>query len=147
MAVNVLFYELTNPIRKDLYVGFPIHKFQWSSNITYYNVLKFSDDPTVGLSITILIKWRTLMELGLNDRNSSIGLHKWNQGIQIYPRNVRGSLSPRAAAGGSWQPRHAGKLTISKKLPNFTKMKIAVSRTNCIHVAKSNLTEKSLKWP
>ena len=53
VAVNVLFYKLTNPIREDPYVGFPIRKFLWSSNITYYNVLKFGDDPTVGSSIHI----------------------------------------------------------------------------------------------
>ena len=67
VAVNILFYELTNPIREDPYVGFPIHKFLWSSNITYYNILKFGDDPTVGSSIHILIKYDIVMNLGSND--------------------------------------------------------------------------------
>ena len=53
VAVHILFYELTNLIREDPYIRFPIHKFQHSSNITYYHVPKFGDDPTVGSSIHI----------------------------------------------------------------------------------------------
>ena len=53
VAVNILFYELTNSILEDPYVEFPIRKFLHSSNITYYNILKFGDDPTVGSSIHI----------------------------------------------------------------------------------------------
>ena len=56
VVVSVLFYELTNPIWEDTYVRFPIHKFLISSNITYYNVLKFGDNPTVESSIHLRIK-------------------------------------------------------------------------------------------
>ena len=54
VAVNILFYSLTIPIREDPYDGFPIHKFLHSSNIMNNDLFKFGDDPTVGLSVHTL---------------------------------------------------------------------------------------------
>ena len=49
----------------------------------YYEVLRFGDDPTVGSSIHIRAKWRSLSKLCSNDEISSIRLHIWNWGIKF----------------------------------------------------------------
>ena len=58
-----------------------IRKFLHSSNITYYKVLKFGDDPTVGLSIHINTYERIIENLGSNDQPTSYDYQNWTQGI------------------------------------------------------------------
>ena len=98
VAVHILFYELTNSIQEDPYIGFLIRKFLHYSNITYYHVPKFGDDPTVGSSIHTSTYSGIVMNLGSITQSMSINYQHWTLNVKHSLRMTLAAHWPRAAA-------------------------------------------------